>query len=217
MSLLDFARGPALQWAGIIFVLGMVWRTLGIFMLMRSSPLSANRDNHLFEHGVRTVWSRFVPAPVFEKKVSFQYVAGWIWHLGFLVVLLFYKVHVMFFEGLLGFGWPALPNSIVLAIAGVTLGVLLWLLGRRIFNPVLRYISTFNDYSSVIITTLPILTGLLTFTHFGIAYETLLAIHMLSIALLLVWFPFSKLFHVITLLPSRYVLGVKFWRRGVQA
>ena len=35
-------------------------------------------------------------------------------------------------------------------------------------------------------------------------------------ALLLVWFPFSKLIHVVTMLPSRYVLGVKFWRRGVE-
>lgn len=217
MTLLDFARGPALQWAAFIFVLGMVWRALGLLLLLRANPLSADRGEHLVRHGLHTVWSRFIPAPVFEKKVSFQYVAGWIWHLGFVIVLFFLKVHVMFWTGLLGFGWPALPNSIVLAIAGITLGVLLWLLGRRIVNPVLRYISTFNDYSSVIITILPILTGLLTFTHFGIAYEDLLAIHMLSIALLLVWFPFSKLFHVITLLPSRYILGVKFWRRGVQA
>ena len=47
-------------------------------------------------------------------------------------------------------------------------------------------------------------------------YQTLLSLHFLSIALLLVWFPFSKLFHVITVLPSRYILGVKFWRRGVE-
>jgi nitrate reductase gamma subunit len=82
---------------------------------------------------------------------------------------------------------------------------------------VLRYISTFNDYSSLVVTMLPFITGFLAFAHYGLAYETMLALHILSISLLLVWFPFSKLFHVITLLPSRYILGVKFWRRGVQA
>ena len=180
MTLLDFARGPALQGAAFIFVVGMVWRALGLLLLHRNTPLSRNRDNHLARHGFRTVLSRFIPAPVFERRVSFQYVAGWIWHLGFFVVLL-------------------------------------WLLGRRIVNPVLRYISTFNDYSSLVVTMLPFITGFLAFAHYGFAYETMLALHILSISLLLVWFPFSKLIHVITLLPSRYILGVKFWRRGVQA
>lgn len=217
MTLLDFARGPALQGAAFIFVVGMVWRALGLLLLRRNTPLSRNRDNHLARHGFRTVLSRFIPAPVFERRVSFQYVAGWIWHLGFFVVLLFFKIHVMFFQGLLGFGWPTLPNGVVVAVAGITLGVLLWLLGRRIVNPVLRYISTFNDYSSLVVTMLPFITGFLAFAHYGFAYETMLALHILSISLLLVWFPFSKLIHVITLLPSRYILGVKFWRRGVQA
>ena len=32
MSLLDFARGPALEWSLIIFVIGVVWRLAGTFL-----------------------------------------------------------------------------------------------------------------------------------------------------------------------------------------
>ncbi len=161
------------------------------------------------------MFSRFRPAEVFRKRVAFQYVANWIWHVGFVIVLFFLEVHIMFFEGLLGFSWPALPNGVILFVAALSAGILLILFVRRMLNPMLRYISTFNDYSSVIVTVLPFLTGLATFMHIGIRYETLLALHLLSISLLLVWFPFSKLVHVVTMLPARYFLGVKFWRRGV--
>lgn len=215
MTLLEFARGPALQWAAVIFVIGMLWRAGGILLLMRGAPVSANRRDDLWRGGWKMVWSRFVPNKVFRGRISLQFLAGWVWHLGFFVVLLLFEVHILFFQGLLGLSWPALPNGVILFVAAITAGVLLMLLVRRATQPVLRRLSTFNDYSSVVVTLLPLLTGLATYAHLWLAYETLLALHFLSIALLLVWFPFSKLIHVITMLPSRYAMGVKFWRRGV--
>jgi nitrate reductase gamma subunit len=125
-------------------------------------------------------------------------------------------VHILFFEGLFGLSWPALPNTVILVAAAVTAGLLVMLLIRRATQPVLRAISGFDDYASVVVVLLPLLTGLASYAHLGLAYETMLALHLLSVALLLVWLPFSKLVHVITMLPSRYVMGVKFWRRGVE-
>lgn len=216
MTLLDFARGPALQWAAIIFVVGMLWRIGGLIFLARSRPLSKNRRDDLWRGGWGTVISRFWPNKVFRARTNLQFVAGWIWHIGFFVVLLLFQVHILFFRGILGFSWPGLPNGVILFVAVVTAGLLLMLLVRRTLNPVLRYISNFNDYSSLVVTLLPLLTGLAAYAHLWLAYQTLLALHLLSIALLLVWFPFSKLFHTITMLPSRYSMGVKFWRRGVE-
>jgi nitrate reductase gamma subunit len=217
MTLLEFARGPALQWSAVIFTVGMLWRIIALAFFTNNNPLSANRRENLATGGMKAVMHRFTVAEPFKRRVGFQYYAGWVWHIGFVVVLFFFEVHVMFFKSILGFEWPALPNFVIVLVAAMSAGILLILLIRRIFHPVLRYISTFNDYSSVVVTLLPFLTGLATYTHFGIRYETLLALHFLSIALLLVWFPFSKLFHALTLLPSRYVLGVKLWRRGVDA
>jgi nitrate reductase gamma subunit len=48
-------------------------------------------------------------------------------------------------------------------------------------------------------------------------YETVLALHILSICLLLVWFPFGKLMHALFIWPSRYKVGAAFARRGVRA
>lgn len=217
MTLLEFARGPALTWATVIFVAGMLWRSIGLMMMMRNKTLSKPRHDNLSRGGWRLMLTRFAPAPVFRDKIAFQYVLGWIWHLGFVVVLFFFPLHILFFESILGFAWPALPNGVIVFAGMVSAAILILLFVRRFIDPVLREISTFGDYAAVLVTALPFLTGLAAYGHLGLAYETMLGLHFLSIALLLVWFPFSKLYHAVTVLPSRYILGVKFWRRGVDA
>ena len=219
MTLLEFARGPALQWSAIIFVAGMLWRTVALALMLRNKTLSKDRyPGTLNAHGWQTIFHRFTLQKYFARRVGFQYLMGWIWHIGFVITLFFFQVHIAFFQRLLGFGWPGLPNAVVLAVAALTTGILIILMVRRYVHPVLRYISSFDDYSSIIVTLLPFLTGFLAFTHAPILpYETLFALHLLSICLLLVWMPFSKLFHVVTMFPSRYILGVKLWRRGSKA
>jgi nitrate reductase gamma subunit len=45
----------------------------------------------------------------------------------------------------------------------------------------------------------------------------MLALHVLSICLLLIWFPFGKLMHALFIWPARYKVGAAFARRGVRA
>jgi hypothetical protein len=42
-------------------------------------------------------------------------------------------------------------------------------------------------------------------------------VHLLSISLLLVWIPFSKLMHIVLVIPSRKRLGAKLGYKGVKA
>jgi hypothetical protein len=42
----------------------------------------------------------------------------------------------------------------------------------------------------------------------------LLAVHLLSLELLLIWFPFGKLAHAVLVFVSRYRTGVEFTRKG---
>ena len=81
----------------------------------------------------------------------------------------------------------------------------------------LKTISNADDYISWFVTLLPLVTGVMAFAHWGPRYETMLAIHLLSVALLMIWIPFGKLMHMLMFIPSRAQLGVKFERRGVKA
>ena len=218
MTLLDFARGPALEWALVIFLAGVSYRLFTLLMFSQAKPLSKARENsNATMAGYKTIFNRMVPNAIFRKRIGAAFVISLTWHIGFLFVLLFFAPHIEFFEGLIGLSWPNVANSLIMPIAGATLVLLFWAIYRRFSHPVLKKISNFGDFLTLIITALPLATGLMASAHLGFRYETMLAIHMLSISLLLVWFPFSKLMHIILFIPSRKRLGNKMGHRGVKA
>jgi nitrate reductase gamma subunit len=220
MTLLDFARGPGMKWALVIFLVGVAWRLVGSFLLARSRDLSKPKGTAYAKAGVRSMIMRSIPPHELEKNITFQHLTGYAWHLGFFATLLLFGPHVPFFQQFLGFGWPTLPNIVVLVIGAFTLAILIALVVRRIIHPVMRQISTFDDWLSVFLVIIPLVTGFLSYSHVAIGgarYETMLAAHILSIEALLVYFPFGKLMHLFYAFPSRYQVGVAMERKGVKA
>jgi nitrate reductase gamma subunit len=217
MSLLDFARGPAFRWAVIIFVIGIVWRLTALLLASRKRLEPAKGS--ATAGGMKTLLTRSAPPHELEKNIIFQHYSGYAWHIGMFIVLLFGTPHMLFFANIVGFTWPTLPGPVITFVGVVTMGILIVLLARRLKNPVLRQISTADDYISWIITFAAFLTGFLAFAHvtLGFRYETMLALHILSICALLIWFPFGKLMHALFIWPSRYKVGATFARRGVRA
>ena len=63
---------------------------------------------------------------------------------------------------------------------------------------------------------LPLVTGVVAASHLGARYETLLAIHILSVALLLIWLPFGKLMHFFLVFVTRSQTGAQLSHRGAQ-
>ncbi len=226
MTLLDFARGPGLQWSVAIFVFGLLWRLVGIFFLRTKPDLSEPRNPAKWK-GLRLIALRSWPRKEFLEGTAFGEVMGYTFHLGFLVALFFYVPHLLFFEsvfegllgtdfeGIFGFRWPVLPTAAITFLSAVSVAALVAVLIHRITNPVKRLISNFDDYFSWLLTVAPLATGLLAYAHAGgIRYETLLGTHILSAEVLLVWFPFSKLIHAFTIFAARGATGMIFERKG---
>ena len=217
MTLLDFARGPALQWALIIMVAGVLWRLFGALFLLRNKVLSKPRSSAFLTAAVRTVINRSWAGGELGKVSRYQQATGYVLHIGLFIVILLFVPHIEFIHGITGVSWPGLPNDVVTVSAALTVAVLVALLIRRLTHPVLKTISNADDYISWLVTTVPLVTGVMAFAHWGPRYETMLAIHLLSVAVLMVWIPFGKLMHMLMFIPSRAQLGVRFERRGVKA
>ena len=207
MNILEFARGPAFQVALIVFAFGACWRLAGIFLMHRRLDRSKPRQGALIYGGMRAIVMRSLPPHELEKKIVFQHISGYAWHLTFFVSVLFFAPHIPFFKQFLGFGWPTLPNTVALLSGAVALGILAALLWRRATRPVLRQLSTLDDYLSIVLVILPL----------GLRYETMLGLHVLSICALLVWFPFGKLMHLFLAFPARFQAGALLKRKGVEA
>ena len=225
MDLLAFARGPGMQWAVTIFVIGVLWRLVGILLLRARRTLSAPRKAAAWK-GLRLLGLRSWPRKEFLAGTAFGEIMGYTFHIGFFAALFFYVPHILFFEdvfkGLLGvnfqrltgFHWPSLPGGAIYFFSAVSVAALLAVLVHRIADPVKRLISNFDDYFSWFVTILPLVTGMLAYGNFGAPYPKLLAFHLLSVELLLVWFPFGKLMHAFTIFAARSIQGVRFERKG---
>jgi nitrate reductase gamma subunit len=218
MDLLDFARGPALQFALGVFVLGATWRVAGVLLLPRMRDLSPPREGAPapLASALCTIVRRMWPRPEFAQSTMFMTINSWIFHVGLAIVVFGLAPHILFIKNLLGLHWPALPSNVVYGVGVITLASLLAVLVRRVRHPVMRLLSHAGDYVSWLLTVLPVATGLLTTAHIGARYETLLALHLLSIAAFLIWFPFGKLMHAILFAFSRGATGMRFGHRGVK-
>jgi nitrate reductase gamma subunit len=215
-ALLTWARGPGFDLALAIFVLGMLLRLFEVLSLGKKPDLAEGRGSGV-AGGIKTIITRTWPrASVFARE-PLRILNGYVFHLGFFVVLFFYGPHIELFQTKLGLSWPGLPTGVIDAVAVITVASLVVALVLRMSSPVLRHISTVGDYVAWAVTILPVITGYLAYNHMLLPYTQMLALHLLSVELLLVVAPFTKLTHMLSFVLSRWYQGYQAGHRGVES
>jgi len=214
IELLSWARGPGLQIATVIFVAGVVIRIFEILLLGRKANLAEAKGTEM-SSGLKTMVTRTIPDGNTFKRSSVTIVAGYIFHIGMFVTFFLFAPHILFIKDLVGFGWPAASTTIVDAFAVISMIALLAALVNRLTNKVMRFLTNFEDLLTWFLTFLPLVTGYIAFHRIGFTAPSLLAIHLLSVELLLVVFPFTKLMHAFTLFLARWYNGAISGYRGV--
>lgn len=212
--MLEFVEGPLWYFASAVFLVGVAWRLVDILRRGNPKDLAPPRGDPL-RGALKTLVSRSWTAPGFSKGATFHLIAGYMFHIGLFVLLFFAAPHVVFIEErLLGFGWTPAPHwlfilSAELAFAGL---LLIWL--RRVLHPVMKQITTLDDHLAVGLTFIAMLTGCLALFQ---SHDSLRMIHMLTVELLMIYFPFSRLMHAFTFVISRSYTGAAMARKGVNA
>lgn len=214
VEFLLWVRGPGLAIAVAVFIGGLVLRLIEIYSVGRARDLAPPRDP-MVGSGSRTLWARSLPAEGMLKRSPVSYIGGYIFHVGLFVTFFLYIPHIEFIRNVLGIGWPGLPSPLVDLVAVITLITLVVVLISRITDPVKRFLSNTGDWWGWLVTFLPVLTGWMAYHHLLLSYTTMLAIHILTVELLLISLPFGKLSHFATLWISRWYNGNAFARKGV--
>lgn len=214
MTFVEFVEGPLWTFSLVVFVVGVAWRIFSMLRLGTKGDLSVSRGAGA-PGAATTIVGRFFPRSESMGPAGIQIVAGYMFHLGLFALVLFGAPHVEFIkERLLGFGWTPMPHwafivSAEIAFAGL---MLLWL--RRLLHPVTRLLSSFDDHAGSVLTFVAMFTGCMALLE---SFAGLRVIHMLSVQLLMVYFPFSNLMHAFTFAFSRGYTGASYARRGVRA
>jgi nitrate reductase gamma subunit len=214
MQFLTWVRGTGLDLALAVFILGVLWRLVEIYSLGRKKDLSAPRAT-VGASGWHTLVRRSVPPEGFVKKSPVTYIGGYVFHIGLFIVVFLFAPHIKLIEDLTGLSWPGLPSQFIDLVSVVTLAALVLVLFDRINRPVKRYLSTFGDWFTWTLTFLPVLTGWMAVQHLLLPYTMMLALHILSVELLLAFLPFTKLFHAFTVWGSRWYNGSVNGHKGV--
>jgi nitrate reductase gamma subunit len=202
--------------AMIIFIFGMSLRLLEIFLLGRKPEYAAVRCNGTMG-GLHTIFRRFLPTDANSfKRSKFIILFGYVFHLGWFITLFLFVPHIVLFREAFGFEWRGLPAPIINVLTIMSLLAMIILLVNRFTHPVLKFLSTFEDYLVWLITFLPLLTGYMAFHHMMLPYPLMLALHILSVEILLIVFPFTKLMHAITFMIARWFTGARAAQKGVK-
>ncbi|WP_456375324.1 hypothetical protein [Thiolapillus sp.] len=212
-----WVRGSGLQIALWIFLFGMLIRLLEIFLLGRKKNLAELRASGTAA-GLRTMISRSLPpGGNIIHRPRFTFVAGYAFHIGLFVVIFFLTPHIQVIESLTGLAWPALPTPVVDIFTVISLVAMLALLWHRLASRLLNFLSNGGDYLAWTLTFMPLLTGYMAYHHLWFPYTGLLAAHILSVELLLILFPFTKLTHTFTIFIARWYNGMMAGEKGVQS
>jgi len=214
MQFLTWVRGTGLNIAVGIFLLGVLWRLIEIYGLGRKKDLSAPRSV-AGASGLNTIFRRSLPPEGMLKTSPVTYIGGYVFHIGLAIVVFLFAPHIKLIQSLVGLSWPGLPSQFIDLVAVITIAAMVVVLVDRINRPVKRYLSTFEDWFTWLVTFLPLLTGWLAVRHMLLPYTTMLALHILSVEILLIVLPFTKLFHAFTVFGSRWFNGAVNGHKGV--
>lgn len=216
IEFLNWVRGPGFQLAIVIFIAGVIIRLAETLMLGRKKNLAEAKGSEM-KSGLQTIFTRSIPIKSTLKRSMVTVVAGYIFHIGLFVIIFLFIPHILIFKDISGLSWPGLPTPVVDATTVITIIALFVLIVHRFQNTVLRYLTNTEDILVWLLTILPIITGYMAFHRIGTTAPSLLAIHILSVELLLVLFPFTKLMHAFTLVLARWYNGATSGFRGVES
>ena len=212
-----WVRGDGLQIAVVIFLFGMVLRLFEILLLGHKKNLAAVRSSGIKE-GFRTIVTRSLPADKNTfKRSMFTIISSYLFHIGLFVVIFLLAPHISLFKSVFGFAWPSLSTPLVDFFAVITMLSLLAILFHRLTKPVLKFLSTPQDYIVWALTFLPVLTGYMSYHHLLLPYNWMLGVHILSVELMLILFPFTKLTHAFSLFLARWYNGSMAGQKGVKS
>ena len=216
MELLTWVRGPGMTISIILMLFGVVVRLLEMLILGRKKDLSVARDPASAKYGWRTVLTRSLPSTACLKAVPVTFLTGYIFHIGLFIIVLFYVPHILFIRDLMGIEWSGLPFWLIDGVTLLTMLAMLVTLWYRVWHKVRRYLSRFSDYFVWTITFLPVLTGYLLYHRQFLPYNEMMIVHLVSVQLMLISLPMTKLMHTFTFVFSRWYSGEAAGRKGVK-
>ncbi len=209
----DLVRGPLLWLAFILFLAGIIYRVVQLFLLTRKKETARYSKNIIkkTEQNKRSSEEqKFKLVLAFQNsligKNPVMAIVSFTFHLCLFIAPIFAVGHSLSLYESFGVSFITLPDKIIDLLTIILLACTIFFLMRRIVIPRVQSISTSYDYLLLFITALPFLTGFYAY-HQYFDYKTVITLHIAAGEVMLIAMPFTKLGHMVFFFFVRIFVG----------
>ncbi|MDQ7781573.1 MAG: nitrate reductase [Desulfomonilaceae bacterium] len=191
-----------------VFVFGMAYQFINLV-------IQAKRDKVIFpymtwKHSFRSLLHWIVPFASKNMRIRYETtIVTFFFHLCVVLVPIFLTAHVVMFSFAWGPSWSSLSASVTEWITILVLLALVFFLLRRLMLPEVRFVTYPSDYVLLAVAAAPFVTGFIA-RHQWFDYETMVLIHMIAGAIMLMAIPFTRLSHMLFFPFTRAYMGSEF-------
>ncbi len=209
-----FLTGPFLWFSVIVFVFGLIWRSI---LYIKGLDTKLDRVAYHgpswirgFSGAITSIFQWLIPFGTHSlRKQIFFTIGFFLFHLGVIIVPIFFIGHIVMLQESLGFSLPSMPMWLADTLTvGAILGALMLAL-RRVALPEVRFITSLEDWFVLVLPLFVLVSGF--FARLDIhGYDTWLLLHIFSAELVLILAPFTKLSHMVLYFMSRGQIGMDY-------
>jgi nitrate reductase gamma subunit len=210
----EFIRGP-LIWIGFaILILGSIFKIVSLIGPTKRDKVVLPYLSWRFATRSLTHWLVPYSTVNMRRRPAFTFLS-FLFHFCLLATPIFLYAHVALWRQSWGVSWWTLPEPLAVAMTTIVVAVGLVFGLRRIADPAVRYVTSWQDYMLLVIVLLPFITGLLAYYQVFPA-KTIVAIHIVSGCLWLAAVPFTRLVHMLFFPLTRAYMGSEFGFRNAK-
>ncbi len=216
-QMLELAKGAFFKFSLLIMILGLVrLAALTIWGMVRALNRTLDKNVPYGKLIKETLSWLFPIKSITESRILFS-IVSFIFHIGLIVVPLFFLDHILLWRAGTGMSWPNIPRIIADALTLTTIFGGIFLFGSRIFHRDSRFLSKFPDYFLLILILFVFISGFIASRPYNpLAYNTTMFIHVICGDLILILIPFTKLAHCL-LFPIVRIASNIAWRFPARA
>jgi nitrate reductase gamma subunit len=204
----DFASGPLVWIAFIVFIGGMVYQLVRLLTL-------AKKDKVIYpymslKYSLRSLLHWVVPFGSKNMRSRYEVtIMTFAFHICLVLLPIFLTAHVVMLAFSWGTAWPTLSQSAATYMTILVILAAIFFLGRRLMMPEVRFVTFPSDYILLAIAVAPFVTGFIANRQW-FDYQTMVVIHIICGAVMLMAIPFTRLSHMLFFPFTRAYMGSEF-------
>jgi nitrate reductase gamma subunit len=205
-SIYNFVRGPLVWIAFIVFVGGSIYKIRELLLLAKKEKVVYPYMS--FKFTLRSLLHWFVPfASANWRRRPVITIVTFLFHIGLVLLPIFLLSHNILIYESWRISWWTVPEGLADIMTMIVIGCCMFFFLRRIFAPEVRFVTFADDYLILAIASLPFLTGFLAYHQWLLPHKTMVILHMLFGAGMLIAIPFTRLGHMFYFFLTRAYMG----------